>query len=76
MQVLYELQRSALVGSRDSNEDNQSLSQDLFLNAAPSVALRLLSPELHLLERGSGQFNTVLPANIALWSGISALSML
>lgn len=60
-----------MLGGQHCHPEEQALLQDLFLQAAAPVALRMLAPELHLLERGSGQFNVVLPADIALWSGES-----
>lgn len=69
MQALYQLNRGPILGGSGSSPEEQILLQDLFLKAAPAVASRMLAPELHLLERGSGQFNVMLPADIALWSG-------
>lgn len=60
-----------MIGGQSCDPEEQILLQNLFLQASPSVSLRMLAPELHLLERGSGQFNIVLPADIALWSGKS-----
>jgi hypothetical protein len=59
-----------MLSSSGGHPDEKALLQGLFLNAAPQVAVRMLAPALHLLDRGSGQFNIVMPANIALWSGI------
>lgn len=69
MQALYQLQRGPMLGSPGSHPEEKTLLQALFVNAAPSVAIRMLAPALLLLDRGSGQFNAVTPATIALWSG-------
>ena len=69
LQALYHLQRGVMLGSAAGHPDERALLHALFMNAAPPVALRMLSPALHLLDRASGQFNMVMPADIALWSG-------
>ena len=69
LQALYHLQRGVMLGSAAGHPDERALLHALFVNAAPPVALRMLSPALHLLDRASGQFNMVMPADIALWSG-------
>ena len=69
MQALYQLQRGPMLGSPGSHPEEKSLLQALFTNAAIPVAVRMLAPALLLLDRGSGQFNAVTPASIALWSG-------
>jgi len=58
-----------MLSTSGGHPDEKALLQGLFINAAPQVAVRMLAPALHLLDRGSGQFNIVMPANIALWSG-------
>ena len=58
-----------MLGSPGVHSEEEALLQALFVKAAPLVALRMLAPQLLLLDRGSGQFNTMTPASIALWSG-------
>ena len=58
-----------MLGGSGAHPEEKALLQGLFVNADPPLALRMLAPALHLLDRGSGQFNIVMPANIALWSG-------
>lgn len=58
-----------MLGSPGVHSEEKALLQALFVNAAPSVAIRMLAPALLLLDRGSGQFNSMTPASIALWSG-------
>ena len=69
LQALYHLQRGPMLGSAANHPDERALLHMLFLNAAPPGALKMLAPALHLLDRASGQFNAVIPADIALWSG-------
>lgn len=69
MQALYQLQRGAMLGASGGHPDERALLHGLFINAAPPVAVRMLAPALYLLDRASGQFNKVMPADIALWSG-------
>ena len=69
MQALYQLQRGPMLGASRWHPDERALLHGLFLNAAPAVALRMLAPVLYLLDRASGQFTEVMPADIALWSG-------
>lgn len=69
LQALYQLQRGAMLGPAPRQPEERALLQRLFVHAAPPVALRMLAPALHLLDRASGQFNQVVAADIALWSG-------
>lgn len=62
-----------MLGGSGAHPDEKALLQGLFVNAAPPLALRMLAPALHLLDRGSGQFNVVMPADITLWSGTHVL---
>ena len=72
MQALYQLQRGPMLGSPGVHSEEKALLQALFVNAASTVALRMLAPALLLLDRGSGRFNIMTPASIALWSGEGA----
>lgn len=58
-----------MIGSQGSHPEEKALLQALFVNASIPLAVRMLAPALLLLDRGSGQFNAVTPATIALWSG-------
>lgn len=73
LQALYQLQRGPMLGNPGAHPEEKALLQALFVNAAPLVALKMLAPSLQLLDRGSGQFNIMTPASIALWSGMRLL---